>query len=92
MSLFPGKVTCSLRTHIGQGIYREKPDKTSYLHGEVVQLAAVPDEGGTVSWTERLLVMQSRQYYDECRSFSNCHFSIKKFTVTASSNPQLVDQ
>jgi hypothetical protein len=45
VSLFRKSYLLTTNT-IGQGTIVKSPDKTSYLHGEVVQLAAVPMMAG----------------------------------------------
>ncbi len=74
---------------IGQGTIVKSPDKTSYLHGEVVQLTAVPDDGWSFTGWNGAIVGNANPVnitMNADRSVTAI-FSIMKLTVTASSNP-----
>lgn len=74
---------------IGQGTIVKSPDKTFYLHGEVVQLTAVPDDGWSFTGWNGAIVGNANPVnitMNADRSVTAI-FSIMKLTVTASSNP-----
>jgi len=76
---------------IGQGTIVKNPDKTTFLHGEAVQLAAVPDEGwsfagwsGDYAGLENPLIITM----DGTKTFT-ANFDINRYDIEVSADPQI---
>ncbi|WP_367357761.1 InlB B-repeat-containing protein, partial [Mesotoga sp.] len=84
------KKTYTLSTNtVGQGSLSKNPDKSTYAHGEIVQLTAIPSTGWNFTgWSGDLsgsanpanIAMDSNKTV-------TATFTIKKYTIAASANP-----
>ena len=84
------KKTYTLSTNtVGQGSVSKNPDKSTYTHGEIVQLTAIPSTGWNFTgWSEDLSgsVNPANITMDSNKAVT-ATFTIKKYTIAASANP-----
>ncbi len=84
------KKTYTLSTNaVGQGSVSKNPDKSTYAHGEIVQLTAIPSTGWNFTgWSGDLSgsVNPANITMDSNKTIM-ATFTIKKYTIAASANP-----
>ena len=84
------KKTYTLSTNtIGQGSVSKNPDKSTYTHGEIVLLTAIPSTGWNFTgWSEDLSgTANPANITMDSNKTVTATFTIKKYTITASANP-----
>ncbi len=82
--------TYSLTTNVvGQGTVTKNPSKSTYDHGEEVQLTATPDEGWDFTgWSGDLSgTANPANITMDSNKTVTATFTIKKYTIAASANP-----
>ncbi|HON29388.1 MAG TPA: InlB B-repeat-containing protein, partial [Mesotoga infera] len=84
------KKTYTLSTNtVGQGSVSKNPDKSTYAHGEIVQLTAIPSTGWSFTgWSEDLSgTANPANITMDSNKTITVTFTIKKYTIAASANP-----
>jgi len=84
------KKTYTLSTNtVGQGSVSKNPDKSTYAHGEIVQLTAVPSTGWNFNcWSGDLSgTANPANITMDSNKTVTATFTIKKYTIAASANP-----